>query len=102
MADELIGARRPRKVRDTLSVNWGGARKDSGRKSRAEGGIFGPRRPRSTTKTAKEIVEALLRNGKSPLLFLAKVYMDPKQSITDRLEAARIAAKYCHPALASA
>ena len=66
----------------------GGARPGAGRK------------PGSATKRTREIANAIAE-GMSPLEYLTSIYRDPGADEARRLDAAKAAAPYVHPKLAS-
>jgi hypothetical protein len=64
----------------------------------------GGRKPGATnvrTRIAKDIADGVLSSGESPLEFLVKTYRDETQDMAVRIDAAKAAAPYVHPKLAT-
>lgn len=69
--------------------SWGGARKGAGRK------------PGACTNKTREIADKAIESGITPLEYLLSVMRDTTQEPKDRMDAAKSAAPYVHPRLAS-
>lgn len=67
----------------------GGARKGAGRK------------PGILTQKSREIAEKGIGGGITPLDYMLEILRDPEADKTQRFEAAKAAAPYVHPRLAS-
>lgn len=59
------------------------------------------RKPGSATKKTREIAEAALTNGITPLEYMLQVLRDPQAEPGARMDAAKSAAPYIHPRLAA-
>lgn len=80
MADDIIQGK---------SSGHGGRRAGAGRK------------PGSATKKTREIAEAALESGQSPLEYLLSIMRDPMADEDKRIDCAKAAAPYIHPRLSS-
>jgi len=62
----------------------------------------GAGRPRGSVNIrSSEIIKKIEESGMTPLDFLVSVYQDPQASRTERLQAARAAAPFCHARLSN-
>lgn len=72
-------------------------------KSSGHGGrrVGAGRKPGSATKKTREIAEAALESGQSPLEYLLSIMRDPRADEDKRIDCAKAAAPYIHPRLSS-
>ena len=59
------------------------------------------RKPGSVTKKTREIADAAIREGLTPLEYMLKLMRDESQETDVRFEAAKASAPYVHPRLSA-